>query len=208
MEVRDRTAHAAANLPPATEGVPVQVDPPALVLTGWRWECVEWLAVVLGTAAWCTWMWTRDLGWFQTADGTLRGIAGMAAIGIVVGVLTHPVRWRHEFWMDARGVTRWRSDAYPRSNEWSRVAWNNVRDVQVHGRGKSMGLSVLSGDGFWGDSIGLRDRRGRPETAAFIQAVVREGERHPRVPLKEYRPLYPVPLLMPYDPAAPREGRR
>src|SRR5687767_8359766 len=99
METRDRTAGAAAVLDPATGGVPVRADPPALVLTGWRRECVAWLAVVLGGAAWCTWTWARDLGWFQTADGTVRGIAGMAAIGIVVGVLAHPVRWRQAFWM-------------------------------------------------------------------------------------------------------------
>jgi hypothetical protein len=127
----------------------------------------------------------------------------MAAIVIAAGVLVHPPRWRHAFWMDARGLTQWRSDAYSRMNEWSHVGWHDIRDVHVF-NGRGAGLEVLSSRD---DGIGVHDRPARPQTAAFIQAALREAERHPRVERQPHRPLYPVPLLEPFDPAEARQGR-
>lgn len=175
---------AAADPGAASRPVPAPLEPMTVALTGWNgWRVLKFTLALLAAAC-GTLRVAPALGWTQADGGIVFLGAGFAGCGVVAAVLSLPwLRYRHEYVLDAHGITQWQSDARAYENEWTRIGWDEIAEWSAWVNERMATFLVVAGDGRF---LGLTQRRPGVGTLELIRRLADEVDRHPRLPKLPY----------------------
>lgn len=176
-------ARAAANLdpPPAAVPAPVaNVEPMTVVQEGWSGEGVFFFLAGLGGAAVTVWLGMDLAGLIRTPAEAARalGLIGMGGVAAFFPLRRRLLRYRHEFRLDAEGVSLWQSDPAQPEREWTRIPWTDILVFATDIGPNVVRMAVVCSDRRY---IELTEKPPRPGTVEFVHRFQQEAERHPRV---------------------------
>jgi hypothetical protein len=177
-------ARAAAGLDPPPSAVPApiaDIEPMMVVQEGWSGQGIFFFLAGLGGAAVAVWLGMDLAGLIRTPAEAARtlGLIGLGGIAAFFPLRRRLLRYRHEFRLDAKGVSLWLSDPALPEREWTRIPWTDILVFATDVGPNVVRLSVVRSDRRY---IELTEAPPRPATMAFVRRFQQEAERHPRAP--------------------------